>query len=130
MLPWRRDRLLTPVFLGFLCDSAGKKSTCNAGELSSIPGLGSSLGGGKGYPLQYSGLENSMDCIVHGITKNQTRVSDFHFTSVNFQVPFLLFKRFITTELCSYSNSLNKTIYLSNESRLSQVVSRLAEQLM
>ena len=71
-----------------------------------------------------------MDCIVHGIAKSQTRVSDFHFTSVNFQVPFLLFKRFITTELWSYSNSLNKTLFLSNESCLSQVVSRLAEQLM
>ena len=48
-------------------------------NLGSIPGLGRSLGGGKGYPLQYSGLENSMDCIVHGDTKSQTRLSDFHF---------------------------------------------------
>ena len=51
--------------------SIGKESTCNAGDLSLIPGLGRSPGEGKGYPLQYSGLENSMDCIVHGVTKNQ-----------------------------------------------------------
>ena len=43
-----------------------------------IPGLGRSPGEGKGYPLQYSGLENSMDCIVHGVTKSWTRLSDFH----------------------------------------------------
>ena len=55
----------TPVFLGFPCGSAGKESTCNAGDLSLIPGLGRSPGKGKGYPLQYSGLENSMDYIVH-----------------------------------------------------------------
>ena len=61
---WRRDRLPTPVFLGFPCGSAGKESTCNAGDLGLIPGLGRSPGEGKGYPLQYSGLENSMDCII------------------------------------------------------------------
>ena len=53
-------------FLGFCCGSAGKESACNAGDLGSIPGLGRSPGEGKGYPLQYSGLENSMDCVVHG----------------------------------------------------------------
>ena len=50
------------------------------GDLGSIPGLGRSPGEGKGYPLQYSSLENSMDCIVHGVTKSQTRQSNFHFT--------------------------------------------------
>ena len=65
---------------GNLCGSAGKESTCNAGELSSIPGLGRSPGKGKGYPLQYSGLEKSMDCIVHAVAKSQTRLRDFHFT--------------------------------------------------
>ena len=60
--------------MGFPCGSAGKESTCNAG-----PGWEDSPGEGKGYPLQYSGLENSMDCIVHGVAKNQTRLSDFHF---------------------------------------------------
>ena len=59
---------------------AGKESTCNAGDLGSIPGLGRSPGEGNGYPLQYTGLENSMDCIVHGVTKNQTRLSNFHFS--------------------------------------------------
>ena len=59
----------TPVFLGIPCGSAGKESACNAGDLGSVPGLGRSPGEGKGYPLQYSGLKNSMDCIVHGITK-------------------------------------------------------------
>ena len=59
-----------------------KESASNAGDLGSIPGLGRSPGEGNGYPLQYSGLENSMDCIVHGVAKGQTRLSDFHF---NFQ---------------------------------------------
>ena len=79
---WRRDRLPTPVFLGFPFGLAGKQSACNAGDLSSIPGLGRSPGEGKGYPLQYSGLENSMDYIVHGVAKSQTWLSDFdcHFT--------------------------------------------------
>ena len=67
------------VYVGFPCGSAGKESTCNAGDLGSIPGLGRSPGEGKGYPLQYSGLENSMDCIVQGVTKSQTQLSDFHF---------------------------------------------------
>ena len=57
---WRRDRLPTPV-LGFPGGSAGKESTCGAGDLSLVPGLGRCPGEGKGYPLQYSGLENSMD---------------------------------------------------------------------
>ena len=79
---WRRDRLPTKVFLGFPCGSAGKEATCSVGDLGSIPGLGRSPGEGKGYPLQYSGLENSMDCIVHGVTKSWTRLSDFHFISL------------------------------------------------
>jgi len=62
-IPWRRDRLPTPVFLGFPCGLAGKESACNAGDPSSIPGLGRSPGEGKGYPLQYPGLENSMDSL-------------------------------------------------------------------
>ena len=59
---------------GFPCGSAGKESTCNAGDLGLIPGLGRSPGERKGYPLQYSGLKNSMDCIVHGVTKSWTRL--------------------------------------------------------
>ena len=54
--------------VGFPCGSDDRKSTCNVGDLGSIPELGASPGKEKGYPLQYSGLENSMDCIVHGVT--------------------------------------------------------------
>ena len=79
---WRRDRLPTPVFLGFPGGSAGKESACNAGDLGSIPGLGRSPEEGKGYPLQYSGLESSMDCIVHGVAKSRTQLSNFHFFEV------------------------------------------------
>ena len=64
---------------GFPYGSAGKEFSCNVGDLDSIPGMGRSPREEKGYPLQYSGLENSMDCIVHGVTKSWTRLSDFHF---------------------------------------------------
>ena len=56
--PQRRDRLPTPVFLGFPCGSVGKESACNVGDLDLIPGLGRSPGWGHGNPLQYSCLEN------------------------------------------------------------------------
>ena len=58
---WRRDRLPTPVFLGFPSGSVGKESACNMGHLGLNPGLGRSPGEGKAYPLQYSGLESSME---------------------------------------------------------------------
>ena len=64
--------LLLPLWL------SGKESACNVGNLGSIPGLGRSPREGKGNPLQYSGLENFMDCIVHKVAKSQTRLSDFH----------------------------------------------------
>ena len=67
------------LIVGFPDSSVGKESTCNAGDPSSIPELGRSAGEGVGYPLQYSGLENSVDCIVHGVTKSRIRLSDFHF---------------------------------------------------
>ena len=78
--PQGRDSLL---FLGFPGGSAGKEPACNAGDVGSIPGLGRSPGEGKGYPLQYSGLENSMDCITLGVAKTWTRLSDFHFHTYN-----------------------------------------------
>ena len=81
--PWRRNRLSTPVFLGFPGGLAGKESTCHAGDLGLTPGLGRSPGEGRGYQLQYSGLENSINSIVHGVTKSWTRLSDFHFTSLH-----------------------------------------------
>ena len=61
------------------CGSAGKESACNVGDMGSIPGLGRSPEEGKGYPLQYSGLETPMHYTVHGLTKSQTRLSNFHF---------------------------------------------------
>ena len=66
-------------YWGFPHDPNGKQSAYNAGDLGSISGLGRSPGEGNSYPLQYSGLENSMNCIVHGVTKSQTWLSDFHF---------------------------------------------------
>ena len=67
------------VTRGFPGGPAGKESACNAGDLCSNPGVGRSPGEGQGYPLQYSGLENSTDCTVYGVTKSQTRLSDLHF---------------------------------------------------
>ena len=64
--------MYTCVHMGFPCGSAGKESTCNVGDLGWIPGLGRFPGEGKGYPLQYSGLENSMDYVDHGVEKNWT----------------------------------------------------------
>ena len=69
----------TPVFLGYPGGSAGKESAYYAGDLGSIPGLRRSPGEGKGYLLPYSGLENSMDCRVHGVAKSGTWLSDLHF---------------------------------------------------
>ena len=72
--------------LGFPGGSAGKESACNVGDLGLIPGLGRSSGEGKGYPLQYSGLVNSTDCIVHGVAKSGKRLSDLHsLTQENFR---------------------------------------------
>ena len=65
--------------MGFPGGSAGKESACNVQDVGLIPGLGRSPGEGKGYPLQYSGLENSIDCIVHGVAKSWTQLSKFHF---------------------------------------------------
>ena len=64
--PWRF------CVVGFPCGSAGKESACNTGDLGSIPGLGRCPGEGNDYPFQYSGLENSMNCIAHGVVKSQT----------------------------------------------------------
>ena len=70
---------LYELVYSFPCGSAGKESACNAVDLGLIPGLGRSPGEGKGYPLQYSGLENLIDCIVYGVAKSWTRLRDFHF---------------------------------------------------
>ena len=78
-IPWRRDTLSTPVFLGFSCGSAHKESVRNAGDPGPIPGLERSPGEGIHYPLQYSGLESSMDCVARGVTKSRTQLSYLHF---------------------------------------------------
>ena len=78
-IPWRRDRLPTPVFLGFPDISDSKGSACNAGDLGPILGLGRSPKEGKGCPLQYSGLEISMDHVVHVVAKSRPWLNDFHF---------------------------------------------------
>ena len=72
--------------MGFPGGSANKESACNAGDLCSVLGLGSFPGEGKGCPLHYSGLVNSMDCIVHGVAKSPTQLSDFHFQSTVFSL--------------------------------------------
>ena len=85
-------------FFLFPCGSAGKESACNVGDLGSIPGLGRSPGEGKGYPLQYSGLENSMDSIVHVVTKSWTRLGDFHFLFLLKQIYLFSYIK----EICIY----------------------------
>ena len=65
--------------MGFPGSSTGKDSACKAGDMGSIPGLGRFPGEGRGYPLQYSDLENSMHWIVHGVSNSGTGLSDFHF---------------------------------------------------
>ena len=69
------------IFQSFPGSSAGKEPACNAGDPGLIPGSGRSPGEGIGYPLQYSGLEYSMDCIVNGVAESQTQRRDFHFLS-------------------------------------------------
>ena len=84
MLPatWHGDNwVAVDMILGFPCGPAAKESVCNAGDLGSILGLGRCPGEGKGYPLWYSILENSMDYIVHGVAKSRTRLNNFHFHS-------------------------------------------------
>ena len=75
---WSKEGWVGSSGFANYCGSAGKESACDAGDLGLIPGLGGSPGEGKGCPLQYSGLENSTDCIVHGVAKSWTRLSDVH----------------------------------------------------
>ena len=83
------------AYKGFPCGSAGKESTCSAGDLGSIPGLRRSPGEGKGYPLQYSGLEKSMDCILHGVAKSRTQ---------------LFISTYVYTHMCDYIH-IHKYVY-------------------
>ena len=70
--PLEKEHATNYSIVGLPGGSAGKESACNAEDLGLIPGLGRSPGKGTGYPLQYSGLKNSMDSIVHGLTKSWT----------------------------------------------------------
>ena len=76
-------------FMGFPDGPADKESACNVGDLGSIPWLGRCAGERNGYPLQYSGLENSVNCIVHVVTKSQIWLSDFPVTFIFIYGPFL-----------------------------------------
>ena len=73
---WSSHAQLKSLFGG----SVVKNLPANAGDTSSVRGSGRSPGEGEGYPLQYSGLEDSMGCKVHGVAKSRIRLSDFHFT--------------------------------------------------
>ena len=75
--------------LGFPDRSAGKQPACNAGDLGLIPGLGRFPGEGKSYPLQYSGLENSMDCVVHGVGSQRVRHNWVTFISLLYPAYFM-----------------------------------------
>ena len=83
--------------LGFPGALAGQESTCNAGDPGSIPGSGRSTGEGKGYLLQYYGLENSRDCIVHGVINSGTLFATFTFK----MGLMLLLSLFIRVRLCA-----------------------------
>ena len=105
---WRKDRPPTPIFLGCPCGSAGKESTCNEGDLGSIPGLGRSPGEGKGYPLQYAGLENSMDYIVHELQRVKNDWATFTFTFLN--LGYLVFFNLQTT-----TTTITKAIFCHSD---------------
>ena len=88
-------RIASRKLLGFPGGSAGKESACNVGDLGLIPGLGRSPGEENGYPLQYSGLENSINCTVHGVATSWTQLSDFHLIACNTGSPAWCF---VTTQ--------------------------------
>ena len=99
----------------FSCGSADKESACNAGDLDSVPGLGRSPGKGKGYPLQYSGLKN---CIVHGVAKSWTLLSNFHFhlyVSETYETTNKTFDQSCTLEISDFHSlaSVHRVRHLS-----------------
>ena len=91
--PSLKDFMHNFASMGFPGGSASKESTCNAGDLGLIPRLGRFPGEGKGYLLQYSGLENPTEYIVRGVPESRTRLSEFHFhvTLFLFNNQFLTF---------------------------------------
>ena len=87
--------------------SVGKESTCNAGILGLIPGLGRSLGEGKGYSLQYFDLEHSMDCRVHGVAKSQTQcLSQTEWLSLHISICVCLFASAYTSRVRNFTSVL------------------------
>ena len=100
-----------PIFLPVPCGSAGKESACPVGDLGSIPRLGRSPGEGKDYPLQFSGLENSMDCIVHA--NSQIQLSDFHFVLDNSVNPCISGFSSIPVQCCLENDHLYSELALS-----------------
>ena len=106
LLYFQSTYLFISVFhflLGFPDSSVGKESACNAGDLGLIPGLGRSPGEGKDYRLQYSGLENSMDCIVHGVAKELDTAEWLSLPVISSKV----FNRIEKNVYPSYISSLN-----------------------
>ena len=101
---------------GFLCGSAGEESTCNEGDLGSIPGLERSPGERKGYPLQYSGLENLMNCTVHGIAKSRTQLRDFHF-SLELNISYLVLQRKCLNFIYHNEWMINTSLYQRKEKK-------------
>ena len=99
LVNWRSEGKTKPWSVAI-----GKESACNAGDLGSTPGLGRSPGEGKSYPLQYFGLENSMSCIVHGVAKSGTWLSDlhFHFTFPGVCIPIIR-SQFQATDVTSWN---------------------------
>ena len=101
------------LVLGFPGKSAGRESTCNVGELDSVPELGRCPGEGNGYPLQYYGLDNSMNSIVYGVAKSWIRLSDIHFHGLSYSLEIAqfwasLFKFF----RCTFWKLLEKSVIL------------------
>ena len=100
------------MFLGFSRGSAGKESICKAGDLGLIPGLGRSPREGKGYQRQYSGLENTMDCIILGVAKSWTQLSSFHFTShaskVMLKTPQAKLQQYLNQEISDFQAEFRK----------------------
>ena len=101
--------------MGFPGSSAGKESTCDAEDAGLTPGLGRCTRKGKVYPLQYAGLKNSTDGIVHGVAKNQARLRDFHFL---FKTSSLLLP---SSWMFYYSSHMAGSLLLSGLLRTSQM---------
>ena len=97
---------------GFPSGSAGKESVCKARDLGSIPRLGRSPKEGKGYPLQCSGLEDFMDCIVHGVAKSRTQLSDFTFTTISIFIYTLLNTYIVLDFVCVYKGAISSVLII------------------